>query len=390
LPWTRLALTRILPTRRLLPAALALLGLGACGPQAARPIATFGGPAFAEAQRTRVAVLLPMTGPQAPLGQAMLNAATLALFDAGVPGVEFVPRDTGGSPGVASEAARIVVAEGARVIVGPLTGPETAAVGAGARTAGVPVLALTNDAQLAGNGTWTLGVTPAQQVRRLVIAARNAGVRRVALAAPSDAFGQRLATALRAATTEAGLAAPVIVTYPAGAARATAAAQVVSEGGEGLGLVIIGESGAARAREMAAALAAAGLRGPATRLAGSALWVGDASLGNEPALAGAWFPGPDPGARAGFEGRYQSAFGERPPRLAAVAYDAALIAARAASGGPGAPVRLPVGEAVPGADGGLRLLPDGTVQRALAIYAIEPGAEARPVEPAVLPGGPGS
>ncbi|WP_376097410.1 penicillin-binding protein activator [Roseomonas sp. CCTCC AB2023176] len=376
--------------RRLLPAVLVLLGLAACAPQPARPVASFGAPGFVEPPRARVGLLLPLTGPQAPLGQAMLNAATLALFDAGTPGVEFVPRDTGGSPGIASEAARIALADGARIIVGPLTAAEATAVSAQARGGRVPVLAFTNDGQLAGNGTWVLGVTPAQQVRRLVLAARNAGVRRIALAAPEDAFGQRLASALRTAAPEAGLDPPVIVTYPAGSPRAAAASQVASQGGEGLGLVIIGESNGARARELASALAAAGLRAPATRFAGSALWAADPSIGTEAALAGAIFPGPDPGARSGFEGRYQAAFGERPPRLAATAYDAAIIAARAASGGPSAPLRLPVGEGVPGADGGLRLLPNGEVQRALAIYAVEPGAEPRPVEAAILPGAAGT
>ncbi|WP_426956054.1 penicillin-binding protein activator [Muricoccus radiodurans] len=379
-------------------ASVALMGLAACAPQVAtRPTITGGAfvrtlaPLPPERPRTQVAVLLPMTGAQAPLGQSMLNATTLALFDAGSPEVELVPRDTGGTASGASEAARAALSEGARVVVGPLTGAETGAAAGQARGASVPVLAFTNDAQQAGGGVWALGVTPAQQVRRLIVAARTAGITRVALAGPEGPFARQLSSALTGAMVDAGLPPPIVVTYPARSSRAAAARQLKTEAGEeGIGLLILAESGS-QAREMAAALSAAGLPVPPLRLAGHALWVTDTALGSEPALAGAWIPGPDALARAGFESRYAAAFGERPPRLAATAYDAAALAIRGVRGGPpGAPARLPVGETVQGADGALQLLPNGGVLRALAVYALEPGSEPRLVEPAVLPGAAGS
>jgi len=336
-----------------------------------------------------------MTGPQAALAPAMMNAATLALFDSGARGVELVPRDTAGSAGGASEAARAALADGARVVVGPLTGGETASAAGQARALGAPVLGFTNDAGQAGEGVWVLGVTPAQQVRRLLAAAAAAGIRRVGLAGPETPFTRQLAAALRDGAREAGMAPPAIVTYPGGASRAQAAGQLAqSAGPEGLGLVILGENGP-QAREMAAALATAGLAGASPsgppRVAGTALWATDPALSGDPALAGAWVPGPDPAARAGFEGRYQAAFGERPPRLAATAYDATAAALRGVQPyAPGTPARLPVGEALQGADGPFRLLPGGGVQRALAVYALSPGTEPRVVEPATLPGAAGS
>ncbi|UFN48145.1 penicillin-binding protein activator [Roseomonas sp. OT10] len=372
-----------------------------------------------EAPRARVALLLPLTGSQAPLGRSMLNAATLALFEQSGPAVEFLPRDTGGSPAGAAEAARSAIAEGARVIVGPLTSAETGSVAAVARASNVPVLAFTNDANLAGRGAWVLGITPAQQVRRLVQSAQGQGVRRIALAAPSGPFATQLAAALRTAAQDAGLPPPLVVTYPQGAAMSMAARELASrvlppgaapatpdaavpgsaapgaglppEGGpEPVGLLILGESGA-RARQFAAALPEAGLAVPPLRLAGHALWAQEAvSLAQEPALAGAWFPAPDSYAHAQFEDRYQQAFGDRPPRLAATAYDAATVAVRAARNGPEAPLALPLDEIVLGGDGALRLLPDGQTQRALAVFALEPGAEPRVVEPATLPGAAGS
>ena len=68
----------------------------------------------------------------------MLNAAQLALFDQADPAIEFLPRDTGSTPGGAAEAARSVIGEGARALAGPLTLTETAAAAAPARAAGAP------------------------------------------------------------------------------------------------------------------------------------------------------------------------------------------------------------------------------------------------------------
>ncbi|MBP0494021.1 penicillin-binding protein activator [Roseomonas indoligenes] len=386
-----------------LAALMGVVGLAACAPQP-RPAlygspggSLFGGstigsvPSAPEALTAKVAVLLPMSGPQAALGPAMMNAATLALFDSGVRGVELVPRDTTGSAGGASEAVRSAISDGARVVVGPLTGAETAAAAGQARAASVPVLAFTNDVEQGGNGVWVTGITPSQQVRRLLASARTAGVQRVGLAGPEGPFTRQLAAALRNASREAGLPPPVVVTYPSGASRAQAAGLVAQQAGtEGLGLLILGEGGAG-AREMAAALAGAGLPTPPLRLGGTVLWANDATLASEPALAGALVPGPDPLARNGFESRYQAAYGERPPRLAATAYDATAAALRGVRGGdPRAAAQLPIGEPLQGADGTFRLLPDGQVQRALAVYALTPGAEPRMVEPAILPGAAGS
>jgi len=340
-------------------------------------------------------MLLPLSGPQAPLGQAMLNAGTMALFDEAPTGVEFAPLDTGGTPGGAAAAARNAVAGGARVLVGPLTSAEAAAVLPVARAAGVPVLAFTNDAQRAGGGAWVLGTTPQQQVRRVVAAAARDGAQRFALAAPNNEFGRVLAAALRGATSDLGLPLPSVSLHPsnadpamaAGAARAaapTADALLLGEGGE-------------RARRFAAAFLAesratpdplvAAPNGP--RLLGTALWLSDSALRGEDALAGAWFAGPDARARARFEGRYREAFRDTPPRIAAAAYDAAALAARALRSG--SPLSSVTGwQSFAGADGPVRLLPDGQTLRGLAIYALSPSGEPVLVEPATEPGGSGT
>jgi ABC-type branched-subunit amino acid transport system substrate-binding protein len=368
------------------PAALAalLLPLIGCAPQERTPqrpfVAAPGArlpPATpAEGPMRRVGLLLPLTGGNAPLGQAMLNASQIALFDQGDRRVEFLPRDTRGTPAGAVEAARAAAQEGAVAFAGPLTLGETAAV---ARSTGLPVFALTSDEAQASGNVWVLGLTPTQQVRRVMAAAGDRGARRFALLAADDAFGQRLATAMRAAAEQAGWPAPAVQLVAArGADLATAAPGLLAQRPDA---VLIGFSGAG-ARAAAQALAGAS---PPPLLLGTALWAGDSSLGSEPALAGALFPGPDPAGRERFENQFAAAFEERPPRLAGPAYDAAALAARTAR--EGAP---PVGAAFLGADGPIRLGEGGAVRRGLAVFAVRPGGEPQLVEPAPLPGGAGS
>jgi ABC-type branched-subunit amino acid transport system substrate-binding protein len=262
------------------------------------------------------------------------------------------------------------------------------------------MLPFTNDANQASASVWPMGITPRQQMRRLVAGAHAQGAQRFALAAPSGAFGQQLAAGLRSAASDLGLPPPNIITYPAAAAPGLAARDVAQklvpseataspqapQGGPPADLLILGESGP-RAREFAAALAAAGT--PVPKLAGTVLWATDPSLAQEPALNGAWYPGPDPSAHAQFESRFQSAFGDRPSRVVGVAYDAAAIAARAVRGQPDAVPPMPVGELILGADGGLRLGQNGEVQRALAVFALTPGMEGQVVQPADMPGSVG-
>ena len=77
----------------------------------------------------KVAVLLPLSGANAELGKAMQEAAQLALFTTGNDRFTLVPRDTGGTPESAANAARSALTEGAQLILGPLLAAEVAAVG---------------------------------------------------------------------------------------------------------------------------------------------------------------------------------------------------------------------------------------------------------------------
>ena len=137
-----------------------------------------------------VALLVPLSGANAERGADLLRAAQLAMATPGAPSMDV--KDTGGTGPGAANAARAAIAAGDTLILGPLTSAETAAVAPVARPSNVPVLAFTSDRTQAQPGVWVLGLTPAQQVTRLVQAAQAEGKPRIAALLPANDTGRAM------------------------------------------------------------------------------------------------------------------------------------------------------------------------------------------------------
>jgi hypothetical protein len=129
-------------------------------------------------------------------------------------------------------------------------------------------------------------------------------------------------------------------------------------------------------------LAGQGIRANKIQFLGSGQWD-HASVSREPMLRGAWYPAPPASLRnldgrtIGFDvfaNRYSQQYGERPPRVAALAYDAVILsAALVAQGGERrfAHETLTDPQGFIGfGDGFFRFRPDGTSQRSLGIKEI--------------------
>jgi branched-chain amino acid transport system substrate-binding protein len=117
---------------------------------------------------------------------------------------------------------------------------------------------------------------------------------------------------------------------------------------------------------------------------GTGLWD-DPTIAREPLLTGGWFAAPAPDARRAFDAKYREAFGNDPPQLAALGYDAVSLIALLSSGPAyhrftARALTDPNGFA--GADGIFRFAPDGTSERGLAVLSVEPGGGFRVISPA--------
>lgn len=335
--------------------------------------------------KTVVALLLPLSGQYAETGNAMLYAANLAVSDLGGDSFLLLPRDTRGTPDGAATAAREAVDAGARLILGPLLAGNVSAAASAVRGSGVNIIGFSNDRSVAGNGVFLMGFLPDAEVRRVIGYAAKQGMRRYGVLAPETSYGRLVARATEAAAARHGGAVPRSATVGAAAGQAElegAAGALASAGPfDGIMVPLWGEP----LNRAAAALAAAGMGMPRTRLLGTSQWD-QPTLSAEPALVGGWFAAPPPQTREEFARRYADTYGSQPPRVAALAYDATALAVALANqpGGTNYDVRaLMTPRGFVGADGFFRFVSDGTAERGLAVMEVTPGG-LRVVDPAPM------
>jgi len=337
----------------------------------------------------KVAVLLPLSGANADLGRAMLEAAQLALFTTGSDKLTLIPRDTTGTAQGAADAARAVIADGAKLILGPLIADEAEAVKPIAAGANVNVIAFATKTQVAGGNVFLMGFLPRQEVAREVAYARAQGLSRFAALAPNTPYGHLMGDALKEIAGSGGTGVAKIEYFDPRAAdasasikRLTAGAQVAGAGapatakGPAFDALLLPEGGD-RLKQIAGQLKNAGIDTAQVHLLGSGLWD-DASIASEPALAGGWFAASPPEARRDFEGRYKGAYGHPPPRLASLAFDAAALAAalaKADNPDPFSQAAIQNPNGFTGVDGLFRFGGDGLVQRGLAVIEVQPGGD---------------
>src|SRR5207244_8356787 len=97
----------------------------------------------------------------------------------------------------AAKAARAVIDDGAKLILGPLLATEVQAVKPLARDAHLNIVAFSTVTELAGGNTFLMGFLPRQEVVREVGHARDRGFARFAALAPNSPYGRLMADALR-------------------------------------------------------------------------------------------------------------------------------------------------------------------------------------------------
>jgi branched-chain amino acid transport system substrate-binding protein len=338
------------------------------------------------ATAVKVAVLLPLSGANADLGRAMLEAAQLALFTTGGDKLTLIPRDTTGTAQGAADAARAVIADGAKLILGPLIADEAEAVKPIAAGANVNVIAFATKTQVAGGNVFLMGFLPRQEVAREVSYAREQGLSRFAALAPNTPYGHLMGDALKEIAGSGGASVTKIEYFdPRAADTAASIKRLTGASAAGADAAVKGPpfdalllpEGGDRLKQIASQLRGAGVDPAQTHLLGSGLWD-DASIASEPALAGGWFAASPPEARRDFEGRFKGAYGQTPPRLASLAFDAAALAsvlAKADNPDPFSQAAIQNPNGFTGVDGLFRFGGDGLVQRGLAVIEVQPGGD---------------
>lgn len=359
--------------------------------------------------KTRIAILVPLSGPHARIGQSLFQAAEMALFANGVDDVVLMPRDTKGRPDVAAEQARDVLANGADLILGPLFAEAVSAVTPQAQRYGVSVVAFSNDRNVAQPGIFLMGFLPEQQVTRIIRFASDNGLQRFAALFPNNDYGRRVSNAFYdsvlqtgnlVAGTEVYFSDPQSMFDPVRRLtrydeRVEAYKEQVAEleeqdtpfaraalerlkdreavGDVGFEAVLL-PAGGTDLKSLAPLLPYYEVDPKDVKFLGTGLW-GETGVGLEPSLVGGWYAGPPPGQEEKFLSQFETVFSSRPPRLASLGFDAMSLAIALHITGNGAkdsfsPRSITRPQGFAGMDGIFRFHNNGLNERGLAIVEV--------------------
>ncbi len=231
-----------------------------------------------DVERHRIALLVPLTGPNAGVGRSLQNATQLAMLDTKSDVLRITTYDTGAAGGAAA-AAQQAIADGNRLILGPLLAEEAREVAPIARRARVPVLSFSNDASVAGNGTYLLGYSPGQSIERVVNYAAKSGITDFAGLIPTGLYGERASTALLRSVEQAGGKVLALETYDARPGSMTSAMAKI--GRSPFQAILL--AGSADGAVTAAPLIRRAPSGKTARLLGTELWNTDSAIGGKAA-----------------------------------------------------------------------------------------------------------
>ncbi|MDF1670957.1 MAG: penicillin-binding protein activator [Roseovarius sp.] len=362
-------------TGRIFVLIAALWALAAC-----QPVSLGGGdgPNISPGAPVAVALLVPhgAASPQEQkLARDLESAARLAVADLQGVKIDLRVYGTGGSAARAQEAALNAVADGAKIIIGPLHAESANAAAVSVANKNVNVLAFSNNPTIAGGNLFILGQTFDNTANRLAGYSARQGKKRVLTVYSNNLAGQLGKQAIAQAMAANGGSVVGAVGYDFSQQGVVSAIpKVKSAAASGNADAIFMTANAAGALPLfAQMLPEAGLGPDTTQYIGLARWDTPPQTLELPGVQGGWFTLPDPARAAQFRNRFTAANGEQPHAIAGLAYDGiAAVGALVKSGKRDALTRgaLTQSAGFKGVSGVFRLRPDGTNERGLAIATI--------------------
>lgn len=367
----------------------------------------------------RVAILLPLSGQKKVIGEAMLQAAQLAIYDMGYEQLELIPRDTQGTAEGARKAANDALNQNVSLILGPLYSEATRAAKEITARRGVNMISFSTDWTLTDPNTYVMGFLPFAQIKRLMDYVYAQNYLNLSIIASLDKYGDTVTQAFENHTSILGITSDKHLRFKTGDKNLTAQLKDFSNYSERQTLreetqknvelllesnpedpqliealkklqkmdtygdppfqAVFMPVGGAQAQIIANGLSYYGLYPTLVKRLGTGLWDNPV-LAKEPNLEGAWFAAPSPTLRLDFEKRYEENFSQKPPRLSSLAYDAAALAVVLAQSGMrynGQPAfdyrALTNPNGFSGIDGIFRFKPNGLVERGLAVLEYQNG-----------------
>jgi ABC-type branched-subunit amino acid transport system substrate-binding protein len=324
----------------------------------------------------KVALILPLTGEKSAMARDLQDAAMLAIYDSknnNISGysITLIPKDDASSPSVAAVVAQQAIAEGAKIIVGPLHSQsvETVKQVSGA----TPIIALSNNSDVMGENCFVFGITPEAEVARITKYIMQKDKLKFAALVPNNEYGIKLEKALKNNVTAKGGQIDTIERFIDSAhgrkitTKRLASVLRISN----VETLFIADT-LENSKQVLIDLKAQGVDTAALTIIGTSQWSEGDGGAIPKELKNAYFAGGNDRAFERFSQRFNAALKRMPMRISTYAYDVFSELAEIARGGV-----IPDKEALIAAEiiqgravGTYRYEANGNVARSLAVYQI--------------------
>ena len=352
---------------------LSILWIAACQPVSLNTGGNFTG------SKVAVALLVPHGAESAQeqkLARDLENAARLAVTDLADVQIDLRIYSTAGNAAGAQAAALDAVADGAKIIIGPLHAESANAAAVAVAGDGINVLSFSNNATITGGNLFILGQTFQNTANRLARFAVQRGKTNVLTVHADNLAGRLGKQAIQSAVSASGGTNAGSVSYEFSQNGVVEAIPKITStaAASGANAIFTTANSAGALPLFAQMLPDAGLPPEQMQYIGLSRWDTPPQTLSLPGVQGGWFALPDPARAAQYQSRFTSSFGETPHPLSGLAYDGiAAVGALVKTHGGNALSRGALTQAAgfQGVTGVFRLLPDGTNERGLAVATIQ-------------------
>ncbi len=180
----------------------------------------------------KVGVMLPLSGEHSEIGNLILNAIEMAIFQTEENKLELYIKDTGAKSDKAKKVLSELIDEGVEIVIGPLFSKSLAAIQSQVASNNINIFALTNNINLRNKGIWIFGVDPQAQTEQVLRHALEKGSKNIAALLPQNAYGLLLFDTITSFTQANSMKIKKIEFYNFSVESQRKTAQKISEGFE--------------------------------------------------------------------------------------------------------------------------------------------------------------
>jgi branched-chain amino acid transport system substrate-binding protein len=363
-----------------------------------------------EKKKVKVALFLPFSGKNKELGWNLFNAATLSIFDNDSKrNLELVLFDSKDLNSDASKVFDEIIRQNIKVVIGPVFSTVAKEIASKAKRHKITVISLSNNQDLIGEtneegGVFLAGMLFEAQVDKIIDYAMGRGKYSFASISPNNQYGKTITDLMKTTVRNRDgnfisaefynsndqdierAVSNVIKTFNISGHLLESKNKlkkdtVISEGDRIYPQVIMVPESGKNLAKIVASIKKQNTDEREFQIIGTSQWD-DISTVNNLNLLGAWFASPENKKFREFERSYYRSFNKFPPRIASIIYDSvAVVAQIAREKNEDEEITLkdftnfenPPHNGFEGIDGLFRFLPNGLVQRNLAVLQVGSG-----------------